>query len=67
MWDNAISYNTVWKSVALLWNFIREMDQLAKVISKENFLLLVQVDAASDIQNCLEMARRKSKNVSRVV
>jgi imidazolonepropionase-like amidohydrolase len=61
MWENAISYNTM-KTAGAALEFYPEMDQLAKVISKE-LPLLVQVDAASDIQNALKWLEGKDVNV----
>jgi imidazolonepropionase-like amidohydrolase len=61
IWENAIAYNSMKKTGAAL-EFYPEMDQLAKVISKE-LPLLVQVDAASDIQNALKWLEEKDVNV----
>lgn len=61
IWDNAISYNGLKNEGAAL-EYYPEMDQLAKVIAKE-LPLLVQVDAASDIQNALKWLEGKDIKV----
>ncbi len=61
LWENAKTYNSMKMAGASL-EYYPEMDQLAKVISKE-LPLLVQVDAASDIQNALKWLEGKDVKI----
>jgi len=61
IWDNAKSYLELKKSGAQL-SYYPEMDQLAKVISGE-LPLLIEVNAASDIQNAIKWVQGKNIKV----
>lgn len=61
IWDNAKSYLELKKSGAEL-SYYPEMDQLAKVISGE-LPLLIEVNAASDIQNAIKWVQGKNIKV----
>ena len=61
IWDNAKSYLELKKSGAEL-SYYPEMDQLAKVITGE-LPLLVEVNAASDIQNAIKWVQGKNIKV----
>lgn len=61
IWDNAKSYLVLKKSGAEL-SYYPEMDQLAKVISGE-LPLLIEVNAASDIQNAIKWVQGKNIKV----
>jgi imidazolonepropionase-like amidohydrolase len=61
IWDNAKSYLELKKSGAEL-SYYPEMDQLSKVISGE-LPLLIEVNAASDIQNAIKWVQGKNIKV----
>ena len=61
IWENAKSYLELKKSGAEL-SYYPEMDQLAKVITGE-LPLLVEVNAASDIQNAIKWVQGKNIKV----
>lgn len=61
IWDNAKSYLELKKSGAEL-SYYPEMDQLAKVITGE-LPLLIEVNAASDIQNAIKWVQGKNIKV----
>ncbi len=61
LWENAVSYNQMKKNGAEL-NYYPEMDQLAKVVSRE-LPLLIEVNAASDIQNAIKWVEGKNARV----
>lgn len=61
IWDNAKSYLELKKSGAEL-SYYPEMEQLSKVIAGE-LPLLIEVDAASDIQNAIKWVKDKNIKV----
>lgn len=61
IWDNAKSYLEFKKSGAEL-SYYPEMEQLSKVIAGE-LPLLIEVDAASDIQNAIKWVKDKNIKV----